>query len=258
MSGHGSTLRHFLSAIRPAPHYSRFTCSAPRREHFREVQVTAEPYEVIAPRKIVLPSTESRIVAEVIVAGERLGKVAICARIDSRVRHNRTIRGATWRAHRARRRRDKPTLVGPAWWQCNGGADRTGRTNRNSHLRLQRWQRHLCSCWRPQAILQRESFLQNLLALPAHLGNDFWPRPRAPLPLLHRFRQRDQHRFHCLFAQTYSVQGGRSADPSETLAALVAAALPAERSTELRTPAFASRAAPSPARTPIRTRAARE
>src|SRR5688572_25178694 len=69
----------FLSAIRPAPHYSRFTTSTARREHFGDVHVTAEANEVVAALQIVLPATEARIVAEVIVAGERLRKFAVGA-----------------------------------------------------------------------------------------------------------------------------------------------------------------------------------
>ena len=61
------------------PHYSRFTSSTARREHFRDVHVTAEANEVVAALQVVLPAAEARIVAEVIVAGERLCKFAVVA-----------------------------------------------------------------------------------------------------------------------------------------------------------------------------------
>src|SRR4051812_39688889 len=59
-----------LSAIRPAIHYSRFVAATARGEHFGDVHVTAKPDEVVAALQVILPATEPRIVAEVIVAGE--------------------------------------------------------------------------------------------------------------------------------------------------------------------------------------------
>src|SRR3989337_1951006 len=41
-----------LSAIRPAPHYSRLIRAAARREHLRDVHVTAEANEVVAALQV--------------------------------------------------------------------------------------------------------------------------------------------------------------------------------------------------------------
>src|SRR3954447_21328238 len=89
-SGRGPTLP-VSSAIRPLPHHSGFSRATARREHLTDVHVTAEPDEVVAALQVVLPTAKASVVAEVIVAGERLGEFAVTAAVNSRVRHNRTI-----------------------------------------------------------------------------------------------------------------------------------------------------------------------
>ena len=68
-----------LSAIGPATTLLAFHQHHPRRKHFADVHVTAKADEVIAALQVVLPAAEARIVAEVIVAGKRLGKFAVVA-----------------------------------------------------------------------------------------------------------------------------------------------------------------------------------
>src|SRR5215211_393816 len=79
---HDSTLP-VSSAIRPLPHHSGFSSAAARREHLTDVHVTAEPDKVVAALQVVLPAAEAGIVAEVIVAGERLGEFAIVTAINT-------------------------------------------------------------------------------------------------------------------------------------------------------------------------------
>src|SRR4029078_3448612 len=98
--------------------------------------VTAEPDEIVAALQVVLPTAETSVVAEVIVAGERLGEFAVVTAINSRMRHNRTIMRATRRPLGARRRRNKPTLIGPVCRHRSVRAEGTGRNTGSSRVRF--------------------------------------------------------------------------------------------------------------------------
>src|SRR6476660_6966176 len=91
------------------------------------MHVTAEADEIIRALQVILPAAEASIVAEVIVAGERLGEFTVATAIDARVRHNRTIVRTARRSLRTGRRRNETTLIGPVRWKL---AHRVGRTQR--------------------------------------------------------------------------------------------------------------------------------
>lgn len=53
-----------LSAFWPAPQYSRFARSTARREHFCQMQMTAEADKVVAALKIRFPLTDALVIFE--------------------------------------------------------------------------------------------------------------------------------------------------------------------------------------------------
>ena len=178
--------------------------------------------------------------------------------INPRVRHNRTIRGAARRPHRARRRRNETALVGPIWRQC---AVRTP----------------IAPVVSPAAAESDCSGGARLLAVLSPGGNSSTPAGF----FVNRSERRGRYRYAVLFFGAMALRGHprpsllrrailpvrscrcscsrrqvgsrREAVPARWSPA--AATRRIERSA-CRTPAFALRAALSPARTQIRTRAA--
>src|SRR3954468_6670747 len=76
----------FISADWPPPQHTRIAGPSSRCERLSHVQVAAKPDEVARSLQICRPAPEPRVIAQVVVGGQSLGKLYVLAVINPRVR----------------------------------------------------------------------------------------------------------------------------------------------------------------------------
>src|SRR5262249_50352534 len=103
----------FISADWPSIHHTRVARPPSRCERFCHMQVAAEPDEVAGPFQIAGPAAEPRVIAEVVIRRQPLGKLCVLAMINPGVRHNRSNLRTRVGRLRTRRQRDETSRVGP-------------------------------------------------------------------------------------------------------------------------------------------------
>lgn len=82
-------LPRLVSADGPTQNEVALVSSAPRFQHFLDVEVATEANKIIAPSEVSLPSACARVVFVVDEVGELVGDVRIVSAIDPSVRQHR-------------------------------------------------------------------------------------------------------------------------------------------------------------------------